>query len=57
MVDLRPGDKMYMVSFYATFFAIAGWFIGANFFDKIKTNFWARMWEAYAPKARRRRES
>jgi SSS family solute:Na+ symporter len=44
--------KMYMVSFYATFFAIAGWFIGANFFDKIKTNFWARMWEAYAPKAR-----
>jgi SSS family solute:Na+ symporter len=45
-------EKMYMVSFYATFFAIAGWFIGANFFDKIKTNFWARMWEAYAPKAR-----
>jgi SSS family solute:Na+ symporter len=44
--------KMYMVSFYATFFAIAGWFIGANFFDKIKTNFWARMWEAYAPKGR-----
>jgi SSS family solute:Na+ symporter len=42
--------KMYMVSFYATFFAIAGWFIGANFFDKIKTNFWARMWEAYKPK-------
>jgi signal transduction histidine kinase len=41
---------MYMVSFYATFFAIAGWFIGANFFDKIKTNFWARMWEAYKPK-------
>jgi SSS family solute:Na+ symporter len=45
--------KMYMVSFYATFFAIAGWFIGANFFDKIKTNFWARMWEAYAPKGKR----
>jgi SSS family solute:Na+ symporter len=44
--------KMYMVSFYATFFAIAGWFIGANFFDKIKTNFWARIWEAYAPKAK-----
>jgi SSS family solute:Na+ symporter len=44
--------KMYMVSFYATFFAIAGWFIGANFFDKIKTNFWARMWEAYKPKSR-----
>jgi Na+/proline symporter/signal transduction histidine kinase len=42
--------KMYMVSFYATFFAIAGWFIGANFFDKIKTNFWARIWEAYKPK-------
>jgi SSS family solute:Na+ symporter len=44
--------RIYMVSFYSTFFAIAGWFIGANFFDKIKTNFWARMWEAYAPKAR-----
>jgi SSS family solute:Na+ symporter len=43
-------NRMYMVSFYATFFAIAGWFIGANFFDKIKTNFWARMWEAYKPK-------
>jgi Na+/proline symporter/signal transduction histidine kinase len=42
--------RMYMVSFYATFFAIAGWFIGANFFDKIKTNFWRSIWEAYAPK-------
>jgi Na+/proline symporter/signal transduction histidine kinase len=43
-------SKMYMVSFYAMFFAIAGWFIGANFFDKIKTNFWRRMRDAYAPK-------
>jgi hypothetical protein len=42
--------KLYMISFYATFFAIAGWFIGANFFDKIKTNFWRRMRDAYAPK-------
>jgi Na+/proline symporter/signal transduction histidine kinase len=42
-------ERIYMVSFYTTFFAIAGWFIGANFFDKIKTNFWARMWEAYKP--------
>jgi SSS family solute:Na+ symporter len=45
-------DKMYMISFFASLFAIAGWFIGANFFDKIKTNFWARIWEAYAPKAK-----
>jgi Na+/proline symporter/signal transduction histidine kinase len=43
-------DKMYMVSFFASLFAIAGWFIGANFFDKIKTNFWSRVWEAYKPK-------
>jgi Na+/proline symporter/signal transduction histidine kinase len=43
-------NKMYMVSFYAMFFAIAGWFIGANFFDKIKTNFWRRMRDAFAPK-------
>jgi Na+/pantothenate symporter/signal transduction histidine kinase len=48
--SLLGKEQMYMVSFYATFFAIAGWFIGANFFDKIKTNFWARMWEAYKPK-------
>jgi SSS family solute:Na+ symporter len=45
-------SKMYMVSFYAMFFAIAGWFIGANFFDKIKTNFWRRMRDAYWPKRR-----
>jgi SSS family solute:Na+ symporter len=43
-------DKMYMVSFFASLFAIAGWFIGANFFDKIKTNFWSRVWDAYKPK-------
>jgi SSS family solute:Na+ symporter len=43
-------NKLYMVSFYTTFFAVAGWFIGANFFDKIKTNFWRRMWKTYAPK-------
>jgi Na+/pantothenate symporter/signal transduction histidine kinase len=43
-------SKMYMVSFYSTFFAILGWFIGAIFLDKIKTNFWHCMRDAYAPK-------
>jgi SSS family solute:Na+ symporter len=43
-------DKVYMASFFSLVLNIAGWFIGANFFDKIKTNFWARMWEAYKPK-------
>jgi Na+/proline symporter/signal transduction histidine kinase len=43
-------ERIYMVSFFATFFAIAGWFIGANFFDKIKTTFWSSLRKAYAPK-------
>jgi Na+/proline symporter/signal transduction histidine kinase len=36
-------DRIYMVSFYSLFFTIAGWFIGANFFDKNKTAFWVSM--------------
>jgi Na+/proline symporter/signal transduction histidine kinase len=43
-------EKMYMVSFFAMFFAIAGWFIGANFFDRIKTTFWRQILDNYAPK-------
>jgi SSS family solute:Na+ symporter len=43
-------NNMFMVSFFAILFAIAGWFIGVNFFDKIETKFWRRMRDAYAPK-------
>jgi SSS family solute:Na+ symporter len=40
-------ERLYMVSFFAVFFAIAGWFIGANFFDKTTTIFWKRLKETY----------
>jgi Na+/proline symporter/signal transduction histidine kinase len=36
-------ERVYMVSTFAAFFAIGGWFIGANFFDKNKTTFWRNM--------------
>jgi SSS family solute:Na+ symporter len=49
-------ERIYMVSFFATFFAIAGWFIGANFFDKIKTTFWRDMAKAYGPKGKLEKE-
>jgi SSS family solute:Na+ symporter len=49
-------ERIYMVSFFATFFAIAGWFIGANFFDKIKTTFWRDMVKAYGPKGKQAKD-
>jgi Na+/proline symporter len=49
-------ERIYMVSFFATFFAIAGWFIGANFFDKIKTTFWRDMAKAYGPKGKQAKD-
>jgi Na+/proline symporter len=36
-------ERAYMASFFAMIFSIAGWFIGANFFDRVKTNFWRKM--------------
>jgi Na+/proline symporter/signal transduction histidine kinase len=36
-------DRVYMASFFTMIFSIAGWFIGANFFDKNKTTFWKNM--------------
>jgi SSS family solute:Na+ symporter len=36
-------DKAYMASVFTMIFSIAGWFIGANFFDKNKTTFWKNM--------------
>jgi Na+/proline symporter/signal transduction histidine kinase len=40
-------ERLYMVSFFAVFFAISGWFIGANFFDKTTTILWKRLKESY----------
>jgi SSS family solute:Na+ symporter len=42
-------DRMFMISFYSVFFTIAGWFIGANYFDKNKTVFWSSMRKIFTP--------
>jgi SSS family solute:Na+ symporter len=54
LLALLGRERMYMVSFYATFFAVAGWFIGAWFIDRLQTAFWLELRDAYAPKLSRK---
>jgi SSS family solute:Na+ symporter len=47
LLVLLGQERVYMISFYSVFFTVAGWFIGAKFFDKSTTTFWKSYKQAY----------